>query len=56
MIYGIVGLVVFILDVLAIIGVLQSNLDTVKKLIWILVILFLPVVGMILWFLIGNKT
>ena len=45
-----------VLDVLAILGVLQSNLDTAKKLIWILVILLLPVIGMILWFLIGAKT
>ncbi len=40
---------------MAIISVLGSGHSGVTKLIWILVILILPVVGMILWFLIGSK-
>jgi hypothetical protein len=53
--YGLVGLVVLVLDIIAIVDVLKSNDDTGKKLLWILLILFLPVVGMILYFLIGKK-
>lgn len=55
MYYGIIGLIVLILDIIAILDVVKSGMDTVKKIIWILVILFLPVIGMILWFLIGKK-
>lgn len=55
MLYGVVGLVVLILDIFAILEVLKSGLDTAMKAVWILVILLLPVVGMILWFVFGRK-
>jgi hypothetical protein len=53
--YGIVGLLVLVLDIIAIVNILQSGMDSVKKLIWILLVLVLPVIGMILWFVIGDK-
>lgn len=53
--YGIIGLIIFILDIVAIIDVIGSAMDGVKKLIWILVILLLPLIGMILWFAIGKS-
>ncbi len=53
--YPLVGLVVLVLDIIAIVDCLKSNDDTTKKLLWILLILFLPVVGMILYFLLGKK-
>ena len=49
------GLVVLILDIVAIVDVFKSAADTTKKLLWIIVILLLPVVGMILYFIIGKK-
>lgn len=52
---GVVGLIIFVLDIIAIVDVLKSGMDSVKKLVWILVILLLPVVGMIIYFLIGRK-
>jgi hypothetical protein len=48
------GLVIFVLDIIAIVDVLKSKADAGNKLIWLLVILFLPVVGMILYFLMGR--
>ena len=53
--YGRVGLIVFILDIIAIISVLKSGIEPVMKLVWILLILLLPVVGMVLYFVIGAK-
>ncbi len=53
--YGIIGLLVLILDIVAIIGILKSGLEPMMKLVWIVVVLALPVVGMILWFMIGAK-
>ena len=32
----------------------ESNADTVKKLLWILVILLLPLIGMLLYFLLAR--
>ncbi len=51
---GLFSLVVLVLDIIAIFDCLKSNADTVKKLLWILVILCLPLLGMILYFLLGR--
>ena len=51
----ILGLIVFVLDIIAIFDVLKSSMDTGKKALWILLILILPVVGMVLYFLVGQK-
>jgi len=53
---GILGLLVLVLDIIAIVDVLKSSTDTGKKALWIILILILPVIGMVLYFLIGKKT
>lgn len=50
---GILGLLILILDVYAIIKILQSSASGLRKLIWVLVVLILPVIGLIAWFLTG---
>ena len=52
---GILGLIVLVLDIIAIVDVLKSSMDTGKKALWIILVLILPVVGMVLYFLIGKK-
>lgn len=52
---GLIGLLILIADIWAIINVIQSSADTLKKVLWIVVILVLPVVGLILWFLFGPR-
>jgi hypothetical protein len=52
---GIVGLLVVAGDIWAIINVFQSSASNGKKLIWILVVLLLPLLGLILWFLLGPR-
>lgn len=52
---GILGLIILILDIVAIVDVLKSSMDTGKQALWIILIIFLPVVGMVLYFLIGKK-
>jgi hypothetical protein len=54
MYYGIGGLVVLVLDIICILQVMQSSMDSTKKLLWILIIIFLPILGPILWLLIGR--
>ena len=51
----IIGLVILIAWIIAIIDIVGSGMDGTKKLIWILVVLFLPLIGTILWYLIGKK-
>ena len=50
---GLMGLITLIADIYAIIQVLGSGASTGTKLLWILLILFLPVVGLIIWLLAG---
>jgi len=49
------GLVVLVLDIIAVIEIVKSRDDGTKKAIWILMILFLPVLGLLLWFFLGRK-
>jgi hypothetical protein len=53
--YSLVGLLVLILDIIAILNIVQSGMSGTHKLLWVLVVLLLPVIGMILWFVIGSK-
>ena len=52
---GILGLVVLVLDIIAIVDAVKSSMDSGKKILWIILILVLPIIGMILYFLIGKK-
>ena len=52
---GIIGLIILALDIWAIVQILQRRGPTDKKILWILVILLLPVIGLVLWLLIGRK-
>ena len=52
---GVLGLIVLILNVLAIVKVMNSGTSTGGKVIWIVIILLLPVVGLIAWYLAGPK-
>ncbi len=52
---GIFGLLILIADVWAIIKIFQSNATTGSKVLWIVIILLLPIVGLILWYLMGPK-
>jgi hypothetical protein len=49
------SVIILILDIFAIISVIGSAESSLSKLIWILVILFLPVIGLLLWLVIGPK-
>jgi len=52
---GLFGLLVLAGDIWAIINVFQSSASSEKKLLWILVILLLPLLGLILWFFLGPR-
>jgi phospholipase D-like protein len=53
---GIFGLIVLIADVWAIVNIFQSNADTGMKVLWTVLVILLPVLGFVLWFLFGPKT
>jgi phospholipase D-like protein len=51
--YSLIGLIVLVLDIVALVKLLQSGADTGSKILWALLIILLPVVGMVLYFLMG---
>jgi len=52
---GILGLLILVLDVYAIVKTVGSSASTGTKVLWIVIILLLPVLGLILWALMGPK-
>jgi len=52
---ALIGLVVLVLDIVAIVDAVKSTMETGKKALWIILVLVLPIVGMVLYFLIGKK-
>lgn len=53
---GILGLLILIADVWAIVNIAQSGASTGHKALWIVLVLLLPVLGLIIWFLLGPRT
>ena len=49
-----IGLAVFIFAIITVIDTVKSTLPTEKKVLWILLIVFLPVLGIILYYLLGK--
>lgn len=52
---GIGGLILLALDIWAIISIVGSGASTGGKVLWVLLVLFLPLVGFILWLLFGPR-
>ncbi len=53
---GIFGILILIADIWAIINVVQSPAGTGGKVLWVVLILVLPLLGLLLWFLAGPKS
>jgi len=49
------GLLILAGDIWAIINILQSSVSNEKKLLWIIVVVLLPLLGLILWFFLGPR-
>ncbi|WP_252273027.1 PLDc N-terminal domain-containing protein [Pseudomonas subflava] len=52
---GLSSLVILALDIWAILNVVKSDAETGKKVLWVLLIVLLPVVGLIIWALFGPR-
>ena len=52
---GLWGLLILVGDVWAIINIFQSPASNEKKLIWIIVVVLLPLLGLILWYFLGPR-
>ncbi|HGN2708073.1 PLD nuclease N-terminal domain-containing protein [Pseudomonas aeruginosa] len=52
---GLISLVTLALDIWAIVNILKSTAETAMKIIWVLVIIVLPVLGLIIWAIAGPR-
>jgi hypothetical protein len=50
------GIIVLILNIWAIVHIIGSTASTGAKVLWVLLILFLPVVGFIIWLIAGPRS
>ena len=50
------GILVLIADVWAIVSISQSGAATGRKVLWIVIVIVLPVLGFLLWLLLGPKS
>jgi Phospholipase_D-nuclease N-terminal len=53
--YSVWGLLILAGDIWAIINIFQSSVSNEKKLLWIIVVVLLPLLGLILWFFLGPR-
>ncbi len=51
---GLLSLAVLVLEVLAIVDIIRRPMDTVMKILWVILIIWLPVIGLILYYLLGR--
>ncbi len=52
---GLLGLLILAGDIWAIINIFQSSESNEKKLLWTLLVVLLPLVGLIVWFFMGPR-
>jgi hypothetical protein len=52
---GFIGFLVLVADIWAILNIVQSSASMGKKFIWILIVLFLPLIGLIIWWFAGPR-
>jgi len=48
-------LIVLVIDVIVVMDILRSNKDMEKKILWIIAVIFLPILGPVLYYVIGKK-
>ena len=53
--YSLLGLVILVADIWAIIQIVSGKDETIKKVLWVVLILFLPLLGLLLWYFLAKK-
>jgi hypothetical protein len=52
---SLIYLIVLIIDIVVVLDILKGNKDMEKKVLWIIAVIFLPLLGPILYYVIGKK-
>lgn len=52
---SLVGLAVLILEIYVLVRIVQSSMSTANKVIWALIVLFFPLIGGIVYLIVGGR-
>ena len=52
---GLLGILVLIADIYAILKIVKSSVSDGKKALWITIVIVLPILGVITWYLMGPN-
>jgi hypothetical protein len=55
MVNTLITLLILIADIWAIVNIVKSSASTGAKVLWVVLVLVLPVVGLIIWYFAGPK-
>jgi hypothetical protein len=50
-----ISFIILVIDIVVIIDIIKGSKDTEKKILWIIAVIFLPVLGPILYYVVGKK-
>lgn len=50
-----ISLIIFIIDIVVIFDIMKSRKDNEKKILWIIAVIFLPVIGPVLYYFLGKN-
>lgn len=50
-----IGLVILALDIWAILQIFKSGADDTKKILWTILVLVAPFIGLVIWYLAGPR-
>lgn len=53
---GLFGLIILVADIWAIVNIIGSGASTGAKVLWTLLIIFLPLIGLIIWLIAGPRS
>jgi len=48
-------ILILILDIVVVIDIIKGNKDLEKKILWIIAVVFLPILGPVLYFVLGKS-
>lgn len=51
---ALLGLVILVLDIVAIVDIFKSSKETAKKILWTLLVIIAPLLGLIIYYLLGR--
>lgn len=50
-----ISFIILVIDIVVIVDIVKSSKDTEKKILWIIAVVFLPVLGPILYYVLGKN-